>query len=55
MFFYHFPEKEDKNATIARKIVAIYQENKGNYGYRRIALTLRQTLLINHKKVQRIL
>lgn len=54
-FFYHLPEKEDKNATIAQKIVAIYQKNKGNYGYRRITLELRKALLINHKKVQRLL
>ena len=34
----------------------IYDEHKGNYGYRRITLELRnQGFLVNHKKVQRLM
>ncbi|MBD4684352.1 IS3 family transposase, partial [Xanthomonas citri pv. citri] len=34
----------------------IYQDNDGNYGYRRITLKLRDFLgAINHKRIQRIM
>lgn len=38
-----------------QQIADIYHENNGNCGYRRITLKLRQTQVINHKKVQSIL
>ncbi|VEI45651.1 putative transposase-like protein [Actinobacillus equuli] len=40
-FFYHLPPKVDKNAVIRQKVIEIYQDNDGNYGYRRITLKLR--------------
>ena len=33
----------------------VAHDNNGNYGYRRIALKLRKTIKINHKKVQRLM
>ena len=57
-FYYHRkrqyqPDKygEEKNA-----IIAIYHENKGRYGYRRITAELcRRGFLLNHKTVQRLM
>lgn len=47
---------EDKDLEIKTKIKEIYDKNKGRYGYRRITLVLRsQNILINHKKVKRIM
>ena len=38
------------------EIQAIYDEHKGNYGYRRITLELRNRgFVVNHKKVQRLM
>ncbi|AHG73776.1 transposase-like protein [Mannheimia sp. USDA-ARS-USMARC-1261] len=54
-FFYHLPEKDDKNAAIKQEIAAIFHKNHGNYGYRRITLVLKKTKKINHKKVQSIM
>lgn len=54
-FFYHPPEKEDKNREIERKIIAIYHKHAGNYGYRRVVLELLKTCRVNHKKVQAIM
>ncbi|VEE20917.1 putative transposase, ISSmu1 [Streptococcus equinus] len=46
----------DKNKVLKAKIKMIYDEHKGNYGYRRITLKLRnQGFLVNHKKVQRLM
>ncbi|ACE61767.1 Putative transposase insK for insertion sequence element IS150 [Actinobacillus pleuropneumoniae serovar 7 str. AP76] len=54
--FYHLPPKIDKNAVIRQKVIEIYQDNDGNYGYRRITLKLRDFLgAINHKRIQRIM
>ena len=48
--------KLDKNKALKAKIKTIYDEYKGNYGYRRITLELRnQGFLVNHKKVQRLM
>ncbi|WP_144435024.1 IS3 family transposase [Actinobacillus pleuropneumoniae] len=55
-FFYHLPPKIDKNVMIRQKVIEIYQDNDGNYGYRRITLKLRDFLgAINHKRIQRIM
>ena len=38
------------------EIQAIYDEHKGNYGYRRMTLELRNRgYIVNHKKVQRLM
>lgn len=45
--------KPDKDKTIKSDIQSIYDEHRGNYGYRRIYLELRNRgFVINHKKVQ---
>ena len=44
----------DKYASVKEEIAAIYHENKGRYGYRRITTELhKRTFLLNHKTVQR--
>lgn len=49
-------DKPDKNKAIKTEVKAIYDEHKGNYGYRRIYLELRNRgFIINHKKVQRLM
>ena len=38
------------------EIQAIYDEHKGNYGYRRVTLELRnRSRAVNHKRVQRLM
>jgi len=54
-YYYHLKqlEKSDKNHDIKAEIQSIYSEHKGNYGYRRIRLELRNRgYLVNHKRVQ---
>ncbi|WP_153297065.1 IS3 family transposase [Streptococcus pneumoniae] len=44
---------KDKDKEIKTEIQAIYNEHKGNYGYRRIHLELRNRgYLVNHKRVK---
>ena len=46
----------DKDQAIKVEIQAIYDEHKGNYGYRRVTLELRNRgHVVNHKKVQRLM
>ena len=46
----------DKYKEIKSEIQEIYYEHKGNYGYRRITLELRNRgFVVNHKKVQRLM
>ena len=48
--------RTDKYADVKAEIVAIYHENKGRYGYRRITAELRnQGVRINNKNVQRLM
>ncbi|WP_148130239.1 IS3 family transposase, partial [Streptococcus sp. HMSC061D10] len=48
-------DKSDKNHDIKAEIQAIFTEHKGNYGYRRMTLELRNRgFVVNHKKVQRL-
>ena len=48
--------KEDKDKALKADIQAIFGEHKGNYGYRRVYLELRNRgYVINHKKVQRLM
>lgn len=57
--YYYYVKKsqrKDKYATVKSEILAIYHENKGRYGYRRITLELRNRgYKINHKTVQRLM
>lgn len=49
-------QKEDKYASVKEEIAAIYHENKGRYGYRRITAELRKRKFsLNHKAVQRLM
>ncbi len=49
-------QKEDKYASVKEEITAIYHENKGRYGYRRITAELRnRNFSLNHKTVQRLM
>ncbi|WP_173292420.1 IS3 family transposase [Streptococcus equi] len=49
-------DKSDKDEAINSEIKAIYEEHKGNYGYRRIHLELKNRgFIVNHKKVQRLM
>ena len=57
-FYYHKKRlnKEDKYARAKAEITAIYHENKGRYGYRRITEELHnRKICLNHKTVQRLM
>ena len=46
----------DKDKELKNEIQTIYNDHKGNYGYRRVTLELRNRgLVVNHKKVQRLM
>ena len=46
----------DKYEAAKAEIAAIYHENKGRYGYRRITTELLSgNVLLNHKTVQRLM
>ena len=46
----------DKDKELKTEIQAIYNDHKGNYGYRRVTLKLRNRgFVVNHKKVQRLM
>ena len=46
----------DKDKELKTEIQAIYNDHKGNYGYRRITLELRNRgHIVNHKKIQRLM
>ena len=48
--------KADKYADVKTEIAAIYHENKGRYGYRRITMVLRSRgSILNHKTVHRLM
>ncbi|MCY7217846.1 IS3 family transposase, partial [Streptococcus cristatus] len=50
------PATEDKDRDIKNEIQAIFKAHKGNYGYRRVHLELRNRgYSINHQKVQRLM
>ena len=57
--FYYYSKrqnKEDKYCKVKAEIAAIYHENKGRYGYRRITDELHNRgMLLNHKTVQRLM
>ena len=57
-FYYHLKQmdRHDKYKDVKEEITAIYHENKGRYGYRRIAMELRnRDIPLNHKTVQRLM
>lgn len=57
-FYYHLKQncKQDKYSVVKEQITAIYSENKGRYGYRRITDELHNRgYIINHKTVQRLM
>lgn len=57
-YYYHARRQTlpDKYAEAKAAISAIYHENKGRYGYRRITLALRSRgFKLNHKTVQRLM
>ena len=57
-YYYHLKQldQSDKDDDVKAEIQSIYSENKGNYGYRRIHLELRNRgYSVNHKKVQRLM
>ena len=57
-YYYHEKrlEKADKYNDVKEVIAAIYHDNKGRYGYRRITTELRSRgYLLNHKTVQRLM
>lgn len=57
-FYYHLKNqsKQDKYISAMDEITAIYHENKGRYGYRRITEELHDRgYIINHKTVQRLM
>ncbi|EPG3057438.1 IS3 family transposase, partial [Klebsiella pneumoniae] len=57
-FYYHLKalKSPDKYEEIKSRIIEIYNENCGRYGYRRVTLALRQEAgRINHKVVQRLM
>ena len=57
-YYYHLKQlgQTDKDQDLKAEILSIYREHKGNYGYRRIHLELRNRgYSVNHKKVQRLM
>ena len=57
-FYYHLKRinSVDKYKAVKAEITAIYHENKGRYGYRRITTELhKRNFLLNHKTVQRLM
>ena len=57
-YYYHLKQlnKPDKDQELKDEIQSIFTEHKGNYGYRRIHLELRNCgYLVNHKRVQRLM
>ncbi|WP_346354984.1 IS3 family transposase [Azotosporobacter soli] len=57
--YYYYAKKStavDKYSAVKEQITAIYTENKGRYGYRRITNELHNRgYVINHKTVQRLM
>jgi putative transposase len=57
-YYYHAKRQAepDKYGGAKKEIEAIYHENKGRYGYRRITAELRSRgFILNHKTVQRLM
>ena len=49
-------DKLDKDKDLKAEIQSIFTEHRGNYGYRRMTLELRNRgYMVNHKRVQRLM
>lgn len=49
-------KEPDKYKEIKEEIIAVYHENKGRYGYRRMTMELHNRgFIINHKTVSKIM
>lgn len=58
MYYYHCKKAQSKDKYEIEKseITAIYKENQGRYGYRRILMELRNRgYVLNHKTVQKLM
>ncbi|EHI77648.1 integrase core domain protein, partial [Streptococcus sp. oral taxon 058 str. F0407] len=52
-YYYQLKQLDGVDKELKTEIQAIYNEHKGNYGYRRVTLELRNRgFVVNHKKVQ---
>ena len=55
-YYYHTKPKVDKYKVEKQEILAIHQENKGRYGYRRITYAMHNLgYVINHKTVLKLM
>ena len=57
-YYYYLKQlnKKDKYKETKEQITAIYHENKGRYGYRRITMELHNRgYIINHKTVLKLM
>ena len=57
-YYYHLKrlDQPDKNRELKAEIQTIYNDHKGNYGYRRVTLELKNRgFVVNHKRVQRLI
>jgi len=48
-------KRPDKYSDLKVRIKAIYDENKGRFGYRRITLELQKKMTVNHKTVLKLM
>jgi transposase InsO family protein len=55
--YYRWKHKHDNptEAELVECIQRIYQFHKGRYGYRRITAELREAVIVNHKRVRRLM
>lgn len=51
----YITKKEADDGKVFEQIKEIFDDNKSRYGYRRVHLKLKETLTINHKRVQRLM
>ena len=55
-YYYHLRVKSDKYVDVRQRLRAIYDQNKGRYGYRRLTAALRnEGFVINHKTVRKLM
>lgn len=56
-YYYHTShEKKEQYSEIKKRIVDIYNDHKGRYGYPRITMQLKaESVVINHKTVEKLM
>ena len=55
-YYYQLKQLDGLDKELKTEIQAIYNDHKGNYGYRRVTLELRNRgHIVNHKKIQRLM